>query len=219
MLHFDQVASDDASRDEKGEIMGSHTTVALIKALHPTQLTLGMDHVRQKMDASRAHMATFQAFMERHPIKAVLGPNGQLYIIDHHHWARAWLELGKERTPIVVVRDLHKLGKSAFWRRMSELGDVHPYDEQGVHRAISALPPTVEGMIDDPYRSLAAFARNAGGYRKPKCAYADFQWAAFFRKHVKGDLHTIHGFAQALANATRLARSRTARKLPGYLGA
>ncbi|MFJ1259775.1 ParB-like protein [Cupriavidus sp. CuC1] len=199
--------------------MGSHSTMALIKALHPTQLTLGMHHVRQKMDASRAHVATFEEFMERRPVKAVLGPNGQLYIIDHHHWARAWLELGKEQTPIVVVRDLHKLGKRAFWQRISELGDVHPYDEHGVRRSISALPPTVEGMIDDPYRSLAAFARNAGGYRKPKCAYADFQWVAFFRKHVKGDLRTIHGFAQALADATRLARSRTARKLPGYLGA
>jgi hypothetical protein len=203
------------SREKKGDVM----EMALIKALHPTQLTLGMDHVRQKMDASQAHRRTFQQFAQRHPVKVVLGPKNQLYIIDHHHWARAWLELGKEQTPIVVVRDLHKLGKRAFWQRMSELGDVHPYDEHGVRQSISALPPTVAGMLDDPYRSLAAFARNAGGYRKPKGAYADFQWAAFFRRHVKGDLRTLHGFAQALADATRLARSRTARKLPGYRGA
>ncbi|MGE8454372.1 MAG: ParB-like protein [Pseudomonadales bacterium] len=51
--------------------MGSHRKMAPIKALHPTQLTLGMDHVRQKMDASQAQGLTFQEFMERHPVKAV----------------------------------------------------------------------------------------------------------------------------------------------------
>lgn len=197
--------------------------IAELARLRPTQLTLGYAHVSHKKEVTQRHAdrndrAELRRFMRSHRIKTVMGPGGSLYIIDHHHWARAWLELGYQWAPVRILHDLSKLAPSAFWKRMRELGHVHPYDEHGKRQGPRALPPTVMGMRDDPYRSLAAFAREAGAYRKPANAYGDFCWAGFLRDHVVQDFHSIAGFGLALSESIRLARSNKARRLPGYCG-
>lgn len=198
--------------------------IAELERLRPTQLTLGYIHMRDKMAVTRRHQersdgAALRRFLRRHRIKIVVGPGGTLFVVDHHHWARAWLELGFRRAPVCVLHDLSKLGPSAFWKRMDALGYVHPYDELGQRLGVKALPATVMGMRDDPYRSLAAFTRMAGAYRKPPNAAGDFGWAGFLRERVEEDMGTIGGFALALSQAIRLARSSAARRLPGYCGA
>lgn len=199
--------------------MATNATAEL-DTLRPTQITLGLYQVRQKMDVSaRPRSAAAQKrFLEDHRIETIAGPGGALYIADHHHWARAWLELGWQEAPVAIVDDLSHLPPGKFWKRMSALGHLHPYDEHGEHLSAQDLPPTVMGMRDDPYRSLAAFTRNAGAYRKPGNAYGDFQWAGFFRRHVAEDMESIPGFARAMIQAIQLARSSKARLLPGFVG-
>ena len=58
--------------------------------LCPTQITVGMIEVRDK----RKHLEQLghharRNYLEAHPIPAVFGPEGALYITDHHHLARA----------------------------------------------------------------------------------------------------------------------------------
>ncbi|MGN5478416.1 ParB-like protein [Cupriavidus basilensis] len=84
---------------------------------------------------------------------------------------------------------------------MRALGYVHPYDERGKRRGVDALPASVMGMRDDPYRSLAAFARQSGAYRKPPNARGDFRWAGFLRERIEEDMGSIGGFALALTQA------------------
>ena len=43
----------------------------------------------------------------------------------------------------------------------------------------------LEGLRDDPYRSLAGYVRNAGGFEKTPTAFAEFLWADFFRPRVE----------------------------------
>jgi len=198
--------------------------IAELARLRPTQLTLGYIHVRDKMTATRRHQdpgdrAALRRFLRSHRIKTVMGPGGTLFIADHHHWARAWMELGYRRAPVCILHDLSKLSPTAFWKRMDALGYVHPYDELGQRLGVKALPASVMGMRDDAYRSLAAFARQAGAYRKPPDAAGDFRWAGFLRERVAEDLSSIGGFALALSQSIRLARSTAARRLPGYCGA
>ncbi|MBP0619867.1 ParB/Srx family N-terminal domain-containing protein [Cupriavidus consociatus] len=197
--------------------------IAELARLRPTQLTLGYAHVRHKKEVTQRHAdrndrAALRRFMRRHRIKTVTGPGGSLYIVDHHHWVRAWMELGYQWGPVRILRDLSALSPRAFWKRMRRLGHVHPYDEHGKLRAPKALPPTVMGMCDDPYRSLAAFARAAGAYRKPDGPYGDFCWAGFLRDRVVQDLDSIAGFGLALSESIKLARSSKARRLPGFCG-
>ncbi|WP_354686128.1 ParB/Srx family N-terminal domain-containing protein [Cupriavidus necator] len=197
--------------------------IAELTRLRPTQLTLGYIYVEHKKEVTQRHAdpgddAALRRFLRRHRLKTIAGPGGDLYIIDHHHWARAWLELGYEWAPVRVLHDFSHLSASAFWKRMRRLGHAHPYDEHGKRLGPKALPPTVMGMRDDPYRSLAAFAREAGAYRKPGSAYGDFCWAGFLRNRVQQDLGSVAGFGLALAESIKLARSPKARRLPGYCG-
>ncbi|WP_420992020.1 ParB-like protein [Cupriavidus sp. 30B13] len=191
-----------------------------IDELRPTQITVGWYHVEQKMHATARRGAHQRpAFLERHRLDVVMGPEHVAYVVDHHHWVRAWHELGIHAAPVLVLRDLSALAPAAFWQAMLKTHSVHPYDEHGRRLPVSALPERVGDMRDDPYRSLEAFVQLAGGYRKVRQAYPDFRWADFFRRHVGGPLDTVDGFAEALARAVQLARSGKARGLPGYLGA
>ncbi|AZG16523.1 ParB-like protein [Cupriavidus pauculus] len=195
-------------------------TTAELDTLRPTQITLGMYQVHEKMDVSARPRspAAQKRFLAEHRIETVVGPGGALYIADHHHWARAWLELGWEEAPVRIIADLSHLSPGKFWKQMRALGHLNPYDEHGQHLTEKDLPATVMSMRDDPYRSLAAFTRNAGAYQKPGNAYGDFRWADFFRRCVEEDMHSIAGFARAMTVAIPLARSGKARRLPGYVG-
>lgn len=187
--------------------------------LRPTQITIGAYHVAQKIHVTRrlSH-ADLPAFLDKHRVHVVLGPEHTLYVVDHHHWVRAWHEMGMEMVPAHVREDLSHLSQRKFWAYMVDNHMVHPYDEQGRRQPIKALPPDIHAMRDDPYRSLEAFVQLSGGYRKVKAAYPDFRWADFFRRHIEGPFDTHHGFAAALARAVQLALSTKARGLPGYIG-
>ncbi|WP_224078495.1 ParB-like protein [Cupriavidus laharis] len=191
-----------------------------LDALHPTQITVGAYHVAQKMHVTRrVPPARRAAFLDRHRVHVVIGPEQALYVVDHHHWVRAWHDLGLTHVPAIVRTDLSRLDGHGFWRWMVDRHMVHPYDEHGRLRPLNELPASVHDMRDDPYRSLEAFVQLAGGYLKVRQAYPDFKWADFFRRHIDGPLDTPEGFAAALVRAVRLARSAKARKLPGYIDA
>src|SRR5262249_45091506 len=104
-------------------------SIADLDTLRPTQLTLGLYQVRQKMDISARPRdpAALRRFLECHRIKTIVGPGDALYITDHHHWARAWLELGWRRAPVKILDDLSELPPGKFWKRMRALGHLHPY--------------------------------------------------------------------------------------------
>ncbi|WP_458216806.1 ParB-like protein [Paracidovorax citrulli] len=198
----------------KGSKLRAH-----ISRLRPTQITVGMLHVRRKMHTTRRQpQDRLDAFFDKRRIHVVVGPQQWLHVIDHHHWVRAWSEMGIDIIPVVVRKDLSHLNEEDFWRYMLRHHLVHPYDEHGRRQPLSALPSGVDGMRDDPYRSLEAFARIAGGYRKVKQAYPDFKWADFFRREIPGPFDNPECFAYALARAVKAARSPKARGLPGYLG-
>jgi Putative ParB-like nuclease len=54
-------------------------------------------------------------------------------------------------------------------------------NESGVDIEASQLPRTLEAMADDPYRSLAWFVRQKGGFCKSPKEFAEFDWADRFR--------------------------------------
>jgi len=189
---------------------------ALIHELHPTQITVGMIEVHDK----KKHLASLstaeqQAFMQAHPIPAVLGPGGKLYITDHHHLGRAALEAGVASGYFTVEADLSGSALDAFWKEMDNNLWVHPLDENGVRHYYAQIPSHLEKLIDDPYRSLAGYVRDAGGYDKTPTAFAEFVWADFFRRSipcedVKAD---FHGAVQA---GLSLAKGKLAAGLPGH---
>ncbi|WP_408193143.1 ParB/Srx family N-terminal domain-containing protein [Paraburkholderia strydomiana] len=65
-----------------------------------------------------------------------------------------------------------------------------PNDEHGILRALSAIPDGVSGLTDDPYRSLAAFVRDAGGYVRTPEPFAQFQWRSVERVYRCGRMNS-----------------------------
>ena len=202
--------------------MNPHHTPELnatpIKSLRPTQMTLGMHEVAKKRDAWAGKKdGELDAYLAKHMVPVVVGPGGALFLIDHHHLARALLEAGATSVFVYVVDDLSMVKGKSFWTYMEFHGWTHPYDGQGRRRGYADLPKTIADMQDDPYRSLSGELRNQGGYAKDAQPYAEFVWADFLReriakKAIKKD------FKAAVAKAMDLAKSKDASYLPGWCG-
>jgi hypothetical protein len=187
--------------------------------LHPTQITVGMIevHDKQKRVQALGHHER-QEYLAEHPIPAVFGPEGKLYITDHHHLARALWEAKVETGIFWVEEDFSDLHHEAFWVEMDARRWVHPVDAAGKRLPPDALPKHINGLIDDPYRSLAGYVRNAGGFEKTPTAFAEFLWADFFRRHIR--IGPTRGeFDVAVRAGLELAHGAAARHLPGYLPA
>ena len=91
---------------------------ASLKDLHPTQLTVGLIVVQDKSKhLPGPEPADRQSFMKAHPMPAVIGPKGTLYITDHHHLGRAALEAAVPTGFFEVEADLSKCSTEPSGRR------------------------------------------------------------------------------------------------------
>lgn len=190
--------------------------VAIID-LRPTQMTLGLREVALKRAAWRGRGDdAAAAYLGRHMIPVVIGPRGRPWLIDHHHLARALHDEGVADVLVSTVARLDHLPKAEFLVHMESRGWLHPFDAGGVRRDAADLPRHIGGLIDDPYRALAAAVLRAGGYAKSATPYAEFLWADFLRRRVKA--RRLARFDQAVARALALARSADAAHLPGWCG-
>ena len=67
----------------------AHTKVQ-IADLRPTQLTLGLSEVKERaMKLEKQSPEDRKNYLEKKAIPYVLGPGKHIYIVDHHHLARA----------------------------------------------------------------------------------------------------------------------------------
>jgi hypothetical protein len=189
-----------------------------ISSLRPTQMTVGMREVEAKRKHWRENGGTKQAeFLGRHMIPAIRGPKDRLYIVDHHHLARALHEEGVKDVLVTAIADLRRLPKDEFWVVLDHHSWVHPYDAAGRRRTVEDLPKEISGLKDDPFRSLAGELRRAGAFAKDTTPFSEFLWADFLRRRLKRSA-VQDNFAAALKKALALARGPEANHLPGWCG-
>ena len=191
---------------------------AALKSLRPTQMTLGYSEVLLKRQQWRALSKNKQAaFVDEHCLPAVVGPKGKHYIIDHHHLGRALADEGVATVRLIVEADFSALAKDEFWLVMDHRQWVHAYDARGRRQPFTAIPKALDSLRDDPYRSLAAAVRMAGGFPKDQTPFAEFLWADFFRRRVK--LTQLRNEPDAaLAAAMQCVHNKAAMHLPGWSG-
>ena len=194
------------------------THQAPLRGLRPTQMTVGYAEVLLKRQQWRAlNPSAKRDFLVEHPLPAVTGPKGRHFVVDHHHLGRALLEEGVTNVRLVLWADLSALAKDEFWIVLDHRQWVHPYDERGRRQLFSDIPKKLTSLADDPYRSLAAAVRMAGGFPKEQTPFAEFLWADFFRRRVPAKLLRDDPDS-ALASALQLAHDKAGMHLPGWAG-
>jgi hypothetical protein len=190
-----------------------------IEELRPTQITVGLREVAEKR-RRWAEMSDDKrdAFLARHLIPVLIGPKGRHYVVDHHHLLRALHDEGCKAVQVTALKDLSGLEKDAFWIFADNSGWCHPYDADGCRVSFHDIPKSVEGLVDDPFRSLAGALRRAGGYAKVTSPFSEFLWADFLRRRLKRKAVEAD-FSAAVIEALTLAKSADAKFLPGWCGA
>jgi len=205
-------------------------------AMRPTQGAVGYLEVRLKMRELRERVASqgkLESYLKVHPIPAVLGPDGRMYLTDHHHMGLALIRLEQEwdeddkpaaKNPFrtccfQIIKDLSDqvdISLRQFFLKMEAHNRCYPYDGSG--KRIERLPKYLTELVDDPYRSLAGLARKTGAYDKVDVPYTEFKWANFLRTRVPESLITEEHIASAIQQAVALANDGSASKLPGFRG-
>ena len=106
-------------------------------------MTLGLDEVASRA-AKIAAMgpADLEALLKKKPIPYVLGPGKQIYIVDHHHLARALWSL---KIPEAILgdqlADWSDKETKEFWRLMESHHYCWPIDAEGNRRPMLLFPP------------------------------------------------------------------------------
>jgi hypothetical protein len=187
--------------------------------LRPSQFVLGMKEVETKIARMRKMSEKELAkFCDERVIPVVLGPRNEHFMIDHHHFARACWELNIDAYSIEVIKDLSDKSEKDFWNFMVKKGWTYLHDQFGLGpHSPMALPVDIRCLADDPFRSLVWSVIDAGGIRKDRLPFFEFQWAAFFRLNLDFSLHSKSDFRRVTKAAVKLARSKDARHLPGHL--
>ena len=189
-----------------------------VKALRPTQIAVGKILVKAKRKGLVERERKPQELVDyilANPIRVVSGPNETHYIVDHHHLGLALLKEKFKTAPVEVLADCSKLSITEFWATMEGKQWVHPFDGKGKKCQISDIPKKLADMEDDPYRSLAGYVRQEGGFTKTQTPYMEFTWADYYRPLIS--LKIIrNNFHEAVQLAMKLALDAAAAKLPGF---
>ncbi|WP_294540170.1 ParB-like protein [uncultured Rhodoblastus sp.] len=189
-----------------------------ISKLRPTQMTLGLDEVASRaakiadMDAS-----DIEALLHRKPIPYVLGPRRQIYIVDHHHLARAlWSLHISEAVLGDRLADWSDKEPKEFWQAMDSKHYCWPYDAEGNRRPYAAIPTSIVDLTDNIWRTLGRRLRGKA-FDDHDTPYQEFMWGDYFRTFMSRRLIELE-FDLAMELAEKLARLPEAQDLPGYLG-
>jgi hypothetical protein len=190
---------------------------ASLLKLRPTQFSVGYAEVALKAsDWKKLKRKQREHAIQSHSFPAVLGPHHEYYIVDHHHLGIALLEEGVKEVWVTKLDDMSWLDQYTFWRTMEFRAWAHLYDHKGRRRPYTDMPSKLTQLEDDPYRSLAGLVRTGGGYAKDEAPFSEFLWADFFRSRIP--VRQIRqSQAQAVKAGLKLAHSRDARYLPGWI--
>ncbi|MBC7693225.1 MAG: hypothetical protein H7222_15780 [Methylotenera sp.] len=187
----------------------------------PTQFAVGLLEVHTKVkEIEKLKKSKRKKLVDEHPIPVIISPHNEYFLVDHHHLLFAFWSVGIKEAKIEVLHDLSekKMSFSQFWRWMKKRGYFYPYCQFGEGpRHPLYLPLDIRGVADDPYRSLAWFVRQEGAYENTQENFAEFTWANFYREKKLLDHHGKKGMEHALERAVKLAKSKEAKRLPGYI--
>ena len=193
-----------------------------IDDVRPTQFAVGVKEVEYQAEkiAKKDSDGELADYKKKKIGTVVIGPNGVLYLVDGHHFARSLLKYGSTTMWIEIEKDYSDLDGSDFWAKMKEKNFMYLKDETGTTRKPSELPKKFSALKNDPYRSLAWMVRKSDGFSNDDdTPFLEFLWADFFRSRIELSANASPaGWKKALKEAMKLAESNKTSHLPGWSG-
>lgn len=186
-----------------------------LDALRPTQPAIGMIQVEERA-ARMAQEIDGAQYTSKWAIPVVQAPDGAFYLTDGHHLASVLTRIGAKKMTVEII---HRFDNpSTFWDEMQARHWVYLFDTHGNPITPAALPSRLTNLADDPYRTLAGYAEDAGFFKKTSAYFMEFQWARYFGSRMDWQPINRLNLLAALQTAEKLACQSEARDLPGYPG-
>jgi hypothetical protein len=193
-----------------------------LQALQPTQLCVGMAEIRSRqLDFAADDAKQRRRYLKRKPTPLVRSASGELWMVDRHHRLRALLELDPNATAFgYVVLQLEVSERHAVLEQLHQRGWLYLYDGRGLGPLHpTALPSSLSGTQDDPYRSLVWKLKREGLVAAaPLIPFHEFRWGAWLRSRNLPPFSSER-LDPALPAARALVRSQAASHLAGWIAA
>ena len=190
-------------------------------ALQPTQLCVGMAEIRSRqLDFAKDDPQEQRRYLRRKPTPLVRSATGELWMVDRHHRLRALLELNPQATAFgYVVLQLDVSERHQVLEQLHQRGWLYLYDGRGLGPLSPlALPTSLSGTQDDPYRSLVWKLKREGLVEAaPLIPFHEFRWGAWLRSRNLPPFSSDR-LEAALPAARALVRSPAAAHLAGWVG-
>jgi hypothetical protein len=186
-----------------------------LSTLRPTQSAVGMMQVEERV-ARMPNGIDGAAYTRKRPLPVVQAPDGGFYLTDGHHLVSVLSRIGAKTATAQLIGRFRN--PADFWQKMQARHWVYLYDAKGNRIAPSALPKHIADLADDPYRSLAGYAENAGYFHRTDAYFMEFEWARYFGSRMHWQPVDRMNLLPALESAEKLACKPEASSLPGYAG-
>lgn len=192
-----------------------------MQQLQPTQMCIGLAEVRSRQrDFLNDSAEERLRYLRTKPVPLVRNRQGQLWMLDRHHRLRALLEMDSGVTTYgYVVEDVDSNDRRDVLHHLQQRGWMYLFDGRGngPHNP-EAMPPTLLGLQDDPYRSLVWKLKKERAIQpQPLIPYHEFRWGSWLRSRPLPPFSSMH-LDPALPAARRLVRSSGAAHLAGWTG-
>lgn len=202
------------------EVSTNLTFIALNK-LHPTQAFIGHDQIpfKVKKIEKKYKKEKLTSYLEKKWTPAIIGPDNKYWIIDHHHLSYALLHSkvpeSKKGLFIKVIFDWSNDNWSYFEEKMTANLFLYLKDDKFEAINFNNLPKDIKSLNDNPFRSLAYFAREKGCFKKVNIPFSEFLWGEYFYKQGIR-IKPKNNYKLPLKLALKLCKEDAARDLPGF---
>jgi len=193
-----------------------------IAQLQPTQMCVGLAEVRSRqLDFSEESGDQRRRYLRSKPVPLVRNASGLFWMMDRHHRLRGLIELAPESIAFgYIALEVSSDDRSLVLEELERRGWLYLHDGRGLGPLpATALPSTLHGLQDDPYRSLVWKLKKEGCIEpEPLIPFHEFRWGAWLRSRSLPPFSSTH-LDSALPAARALVRSRAASHLAGWKGA
>ncbi|MFO7629534.1 MAG: ParB-like protein [Prochlorococcaceae cyanobacterium] len=192
-----------------------------LASLQPTQMCVGLAEIRSRQADFRAETAKERGrYLRSKPVPLVRNASGALWMVDRHHRLRGLIELDPTATAFgYVVLEVASAERAVVLSELAQRGWLYLHNGRGQGPlSPEALPTSLLGLQDDPYRSLVWKLKQEGVIEPaPLIPFHEFRWGAWLRRRNLPPFSSLR-LDPALPVARALARSQAASQLAGWKG-